>query len=83
MVGFMIYHQQTTLPMADLLGAQTMSGGGALSYQITDSSLILSNTNQPLSGTLSILISFDPTSISLLTGQVISNYDYSFGITRE
>lgn len=81
-VGFMIYHKQTTLPMADLLNAPTQSIGWALSYQINESSLVISNNSTALSGLLTLTIAYDPSSITFMTWGISSNYDYSYDLTR-
>jgi hypothetical protein len=76
-VGFLLYHKQNNLPLADVMGSQTIAGD--ISYQLTTNNLIISNTANTLLGTLKVSITYDPTTVKLLTNQITSKYEYSFG----
>jgi hypothetical protein len=82
-VGFMLYHKQTTLPLADVMSTQGDTIEGDISYQLTNNQLTISNTASTIIGTLSIAISYDPTTVKLLTDQISSTYEYSFDAGRQ
>jgi hypothetical protein len=78
-VGFMIYHKDTTLPLADVMGTQVDEiNQWDISYQLLSDRLTLSNNSDTLIGTLTIPISYDPQTIKLLTERISSSYEYSF-----
>lgn len=79
----MMYHRQTTLPLADVMNASVDEVAWDISYQFTNSQLIISNTASTLIGTLKIDIAYDPRTVKLLTKQIISSYEYSFDSSRE
>jgi hypothetical protein len=79
----MLYHKQTTLPLADVMTTQSDTVDGDISYQLNSQQLTISNTSTTLIGTLSITISYDPTTVKLLTDQIISPYEYSFDAGRQ
>lgn len=80
--GFMIYHQDTTLPLADVMSTQTPTIWGEMSYQIKSDSIIISNNSTILSGTLKFSISYDTSSLTLLTDTITSIYEYSYDTWR-
>jgi hypothetical protein len=82
-IGFMLYHKQTTLPLADVMSTQNSTIQWDISYQLSSSTLTISNTSSTLIGTLSIAISYDPTTVKLLTDQITSEYEYSFDAGRQ
>ncbi len=79
-IGFMLYHKQTTLPLADVMTTQIDAPAWDISYQLGDGQLIISNTASTLIGTLKIPISYDPSTVKLLTDQISTPYEYSFDI---
>jgi hypothetical protein len=82
-VGFMLYHKQTTLPLADVMTTQTDAVAWDISYQLNNTALIISNTASTIIGTLSITVSYDPRTVKLLTDQISSDYEYSFDAGRQ
>lgn len=83
-VGFMIYHQETALPLADVMGTQLDTPGKwDISYQLSSTQLTITNNSDTLIGTLSIPITYDPSSIKFTTDAIISNYEYSFDTARK
>lgn len=76
--GFMIYHKQTNLPLADVLSTQNAVVSWDITYQIYGDHIILSNSLSVIVGTLKIPISYDSNSVKFLTDQITSPYEYSF-----
>lgn len=81
-IGFMAYHKQTTLPLADVMSTQTSGIEWDISYQITSNQVIITNASTTLLGTLSITIAYDPQSVQLPTDQLQTPYEYSFDKSR-
>lgn len=77
-MGFMLYHKQTTLPLADVMSTQNNTIAWDMSYQLSNTKLTISNTASILIGTLKIVVSYDPNTVKLLTNQITSPYEYSF-----
>lgn len=80
--GFMLYHKQTTLPLADVMTTQIDAPAGDMTYQLYTDRLTVSNSSTTLIGTLKFAISYDTSSIKFLTDQITSPYDYSFDTGR-
>lgn len=80
--GFMLYHKQTTLPLADVMTTQIDAPAGDMTYQLYTDHLVISNSSTTIIGTLKFSISYDTSSIKFLIDKIISPYDYSFDSGR-
>ena len=78
---FLLYRgDDVTAPLADVMTTQQYKSD--ISYHIENNILAISNTAQTAIWTITIPISYDPTTVKLLTGSISSPYEYTFEQSR-
>lgn len=78
---FLLYRgDDVTAPLADVMTTQQYKSD--ISYHIENNILAISNTAQTTIWTITIPISYDPTTVKLLTGSISSPYEYTFEQSR-